>query len=182
MKKNEIGRSMVEMLGVLAIIGVLSFGALAGYSKAMLSIRTNKQLEQYNIIVMAILKYYTEFAKTSEPSFLTQYFIELNEVPSNMIKTNVKYQIYDVFNNPIQIQTHSNSTIFYIFADENSKKVNLATCLNIFKIAQIYQKDVDGVNIYGQRLQKTDINMAKASELCSNKNTGNRYLSIHFER
>ena len=29
------GRSMVEMLGVLAIIGVLSVGAIAGYSKAM---------------------------------------------------------------------------------------------------------------------------------------------------
>ncbi len=30
------GRSMVEMLGVLAIIGVLSVGAIAGYSKAMI--------------------------------------------------------------------------------------------------------------------------------------------------
>ncbi len=36
MKKiNELGRSMVEMLGVLAIIGVISAGGLAGYSKAM---------------------------------------------------------------------------------------------------------------------------------------------------
>ena len=33
--KQESGRSMVEMLGVLAIIGVLSIGAIAGYSKAM---------------------------------------------------------------------------------------------------------------------------------------------------
>ena len=30
MKKNESGRSMVEMLGVLAIIGVLSVGGIAG--------------------------------------------------------------------------------------------------------------------------------------------------------
>ncbi len=35
MKFNELGRSMVEMLGVLAIIGVLSVGAISGYSKAM---------------------------------------------------------------------------------------------------------------------------------------------------
>ena len=34
-KNNQIGRSMVEMLGVLAIIGVLSVGGIAGYSKAM---------------------------------------------------------------------------------------------------------------------------------------------------
>ena len=32
------GRSMVEMLGVLAIIGVLSVGAIAGYSKAMMKV------------------------------------------------------------------------------------------------------------------------------------------------
>ena len=31
------GRSMIEMLGVLAIIGVLSVGGIAGYSKAMLN-------------------------------------------------------------------------------------------------------------------------------------------------
>lgn len=34
-KKNESGRSMVEMLGVLAIIGVLSVGGIAGYRMAM---------------------------------------------------------------------------------------------------------------------------------------------------
>ena len=32
MKINESGRSMIEMLGVLAIIGVLSVGGIAGYS------------------------------------------------------------------------------------------------------------------------------------------------------
>ena len=31
----SVGRSMIEMLGVLAIVGVLSVGGIAGYSKAM---------------------------------------------------------------------------------------------------------------------------------------------------
>ena len=31
----SFGRSMIEMLGVLAIIAVLSVGGIAGYSKAM---------------------------------------------------------------------------------------------------------------------------------------------------
>ena len=39
---NQIGRSMIEMLGVLAIIGVLSVGGIAGYSKAMEKIHVNK--------------------------------------------------------------------------------------------------------------------------------------------
>ena len=35
MKKLQKGRSMIEMLGVLAIVGVLSIGGLAGYQMAM---------------------------------------------------------------------------------------------------------------------------------------------------
>lgn len=49
MKKSydkENGRSMIEMLGVLAIIGVLSVGGIAGYSKAMYRYRLNKTIEE----------------------------------------------------------------------------------------------------------------------------------------
>lgn len=45
MKTNQVGRSMVEMLGVLAIIGVLSVGAIAGYSKAMFKHKQNKTMD-----------------------------------------------------------------------------------------------------------------------------------------
>ena len=41
-KNEQSGRSMVEMLGVLAIIGVLSVGGIAGYSKAMTKFKINK--------------------------------------------------------------------------------------------------------------------------------------------
>ena len=47
---NENGRSMIEMLGVLAIIGVLSVGGIAGYSKAMHKYRINKTIEQITLI------------------------------------------------------------------------------------------------------------------------------------
>ena len=49
-KNNESGRSMIEMLGVLAIIGVLSVGGIAGYSKAMTKYRINKTIEQTTLI------------------------------------------------------------------------------------------------------------------------------------
>ncbi|MBQ8671919.1 MAG: hypothetical protein IJ525_05305 [Alphaproteobacteria bacterium] len=48
--KNQNGRSMIEMLGVLAIIGVLSVGGIAGYSKAMMKYRVNKTIEQITLI------------------------------------------------------------------------------------------------------------------------------------
>ncbi len=49
-KSVQSGRSMIEMLGVLAIIGVLSVGGIAGYSKAMQKYRINKTIEQITLI------------------------------------------------------------------------------------------------------------------------------------
>ena len=37
----QLGRSMIEMLGVLVVIGVLSIVGLTGYSQAMLRIKVN---------------------------------------------------------------------------------------------------------------------------------------------
>lgn len=45
MKQKEQGRSMVEMLGVLAIIGVLSIGGIAGYTMAMNRHKANQILD-----------------------------------------------------------------------------------------------------------------------------------------
>ena len=47
----QCGRSMIEMLGVLAIIGVLSVGGIAGYSKAMTKWKINKAIDEVNTIV-----------------------------------------------------------------------------------------------------------------------------------
>ncbi|MDD3669074.1 MAG: hypothetical protein PHX68_02155 [Alphaproteobacteria bacterium] len=44
-KTNENGRSMVEMLGVLAIIGVLSIGGILGYTTAMNRHRANQIID-----------------------------------------------------------------------------------------------------------------------------------------
>ncbi|MBQ9738286.1 MAG: hypothetical protein IJV75_02085 [Alphaproteobacteria bacterium] len=50
MKKDfESGRSMVEMLGTLAIIGVLSIGGIAGYSYGMDKYRCNKTMNDISL-------------------------------------------------------------------------------------------------------------------------------------
>ena len=56
--KNQNGRSMIEMLGVLAIIGVLSVGGIAGYSKAMQRYRINKTIEQVSQISQNIRTFF----------------------------------------------------------------------------------------------------------------------------
>lgn len=50
--KNETGRSMVEMLGVLAIIGVLSVGGIAGYTSAMRQYRANEIVNATSMLYM----------------------------------------------------------------------------------------------------------------------------------
>ena len=50
------GRSMVEMLGVLAIIGVLSVGAIAGYSKAMFKYKLNQHAQAVNMLINNVLQ------------------------------------------------------------------------------------------------------------------------------
>ena len=52
MIKNESGRSMVEMLGVLAIIGVLSVGGIAGYTTAMRSYKANEIVNATSMLYM----------------------------------------------------------------------------------------------------------------------------------
>ncbi len=51
---TEGGRSMVEMLGVLAIIGVLSVGGIAGYKMAMNKYRANEILNGASMRAMIV--------------------------------------------------------------------------------------------------------------------------------
>lgn len=58
MKDSQSGRSMVEMLGVISIIGVLSVGGIAGYSKAMERWRIYKTANQISYILTHIRTLY----------------------------------------------------------------------------------------------------------------------------
>ena len=67
MKQNQFGRSMIEMLGVLAIVGVLSVGGIAGYSKAMEKWKINKVIEEYSMLMAGLLEYKDNFIKNTPP-------------------------------------------------------------------------------------------------------------------
>ena len=59
-KINNDGRSMIEMLGVLAIVGVLSVTGIAGYSKAMEKWKVNKAVSEYSYILFGALEHLKE--------------------------------------------------------------------------------------------------------------------------
>ena len=61
MKKLESGRSMVEMLGVLAIIGVLSIGGIAGYVLSMNRYRANAMLDVANKYAAIVFSSYQSY-------------------------------------------------------------------------------------------------------------------------
>ena len=83
MKQNENGRSMIEMLGVLAIIGVLSVGGLAGYAKMMAQYRINATLQQ---VQMISAKLSTQAANGGSYEGLSNYTAyRLNALPSEII-------------------------------------------------------------------------------------------------
>ncbi len=65
---SQSGRSMIEMLGVLAIIGVLSVGGIAGYSKAMSMWRINKSIDEYSYFITGLLEYKDNLMKNADTS------------------------------------------------------------------------------------------------------------------
>ena len=66
------GRSMVEMLGVLAVIGVLSIGGLAGYSKAMTYHRANTILSDAQLAYAWMTGIEEIEEGEHKPSFISQ--------------------------------------------------------------------------------------------------------------
>ncbi len=58
--KVQSGRSMIEMLGVLAIVGILSAGGIAGYSMAMESHKINTLLERVLFISQQVRVLYPD--------------------------------------------------------------------------------------------------------------------------
>ena len=85
-RNDQKGRSMVEMLGVLAIIGVLSVGGISGYSKAMAKFKLTKAQDQITMLLMNIR---TAFATSPSYSGLTTATSrEYNIAPGDMFGAN----------------------------------------------------------------------------------------------
>ena len=137
------GRSMVEMLGVLAIIGVLSVGAIAGYSKAMMKYRLNKQAEQLSTIINAVAIYGMQIKAPKIEHVqidLLPTLNKLNYIPKEMLKANDQKYAYDVFNTRIYPLSGYNSdwvspnghyTGIDIILDSGKSARDIQICQNI---------------------------------------------------
>ena len=79
-KINELGRSMVEILGVLAVIGVLSFGGIQGYKYAMDKHRANDIVNEVNMRATDIWHLYQDGEKELPDSPDEDAFPEYGEM------------------------------------------------------------------------------------------------------
>lgn len=96
------GRSMIEMLGVLAIIGVLSVGGIAGYSKAMGMFKDNKQMQQISMLLyntIEIQKDMADMVKQNPQGHWSVIAIlnDLDRIPAGMSLD--ENRLHDVYGN-----------------------------------------------------------------------------------
>lgn len=186
MKQNQYGRSMIEMLGVLAIIGVLSVGGIVGYSKAMEMYKVNKIIQDYNSLIFGLLEYRQSFQKNikGEPN-LTDSIVALNLVPSTWMKLNNMY-LQDSLGNLVNVryrQTNNNYKTFDkegiiidfnlggLNADENghliSNNFNEKICFEMLKnIVQPLHQTINGLILVGASIFYNGDTYCKSDNFC----------------
>ena len=154
-KNASTGRSMVEMLGVLAIIGVLSVGAIAGYGKAMFKYKLNKQTEQINQLISTMVRYKSSLMlnPNSADAPASDYQLvpilkKLGEIPKEMY-TSPDYFIKDSF-----------GTEYYVYNRNNQKSIvtlrtctlernesSFQTCKNLYLITKEWHKEINAIMV-----------------------------------
>jgi len=128
MRCCEKGRSMIEMLGVLAIVGVLSVGGIAGYSKAMTKYKRDTMMTQISELVINIRTLY--FQQTSFEGISKKVLISAGAIPGSM------YDKSDINNSDIKILHAMNGEVL-IFKSYNGTELPDAF--------EIYVKNLDAL-------------------------------------
>ena len=118
---NSFGRSMIEMLGVLAIIGVLSVGGIAGYSKAMEKYKMNKVIGEYSYLIQGLLQHADDLKKLPNNYSLNNLIQALNIVPETW---KVAGLYTDSYGNQVSIFSRSGYIVFDIFFGKTGSKDN----------------------------------------------------------
>ena len=201
---ESVGRSMVEMLGVLAIIGVLSVGAIAGYSKAMMKYKLNQHAQAVNMLINNVLSIKDRLEHT--PNTATFYGTLLYKL--NLLPDGIKYngnanltdmwfkgtiQIYysnDIYTNQNGQQIQNNlGAISFIF-DSNSdtgteicRNIAFAAKENAANVWLLQRYDLVN-NYYGDKYCNNrtnclrDLNLKSVDEICNNCTDENCNLRV----
>lgn len=124
-RNEEAGRSMVEMLGVLAIVGVLSIGGISGYSKAMAKYKVNQTLDQISMLVTNIRSTFGNQA--SYQSLTNTVLVSYGLVDNDMSHGKTDGTLKNAYGGTITVSTADNNLAFTVKYDNIPKNA----CANI---------------------------------------------------
>ena len=171
-KQNQLGRSMIEMLGVLAIVGILSVGGIKGLQKAIHSYRYNKTFDQWAQIIPAVdnyvkqLKKRNRFKAPQHDVYLKSMLKRTKVIPPEMIKENSGY-IYDALNNVIGIYHHTSNYIGFSVWGEGYKKDFYDICRLSLTFGRQYYKTAD---VYFYKNFSQGVGSFKSDHHCTSSN------------
>ena len=115
----SVGRSMIEMLGVLAIIAILSVGGIAGYSKAMEKFKYNKIIHEYTNLVFGLLPFINTLPNQNDENNITNEGItelanSLNLIPKTWHITSSKY-VTDEYGNNLHLFIRNGQLVLDVY-------------------------------------------------------------------
>ena len=148
---TQCGRSMIEMLGVLAIIGVLSVGGIQGFSKAMEMYHWNKAHREWDILVNTMVKYKSELHINNNPPegesklSLIPILKATGDLPDDMPTEENDSYLMDALGNRLRIYSHNTG---YIGIGYFATKNNYTACRMFLTIGSRYYNIVDKIQIY----------------------------------
>ena len=136
---NPIGRSMIEMLGVLAIVGVLSIGGIAGYSKAMNMYKINRWSAYYTELLANLqIAFSTTGTYGDKSEDLTNTVISAGLMPEGMVDANHK----DIFGNRVYVLSRDWGELYgvrlNIQYNMQAGKAAVDCCNKLFEMGQLY--------------------------------------------
>lgn len=96
---NQRGRSMVEMLGVLAIMGVLSIGGIAGFNLAMNRIRAYSIMSATAEIASKLVKKTVDKDSSGQPLPRSAYLSDINYESDTVAGRATDIAVHEVYDN-----------------------------------------------------------------------------------
>ena len=170
-KKTLHGRSMVEMLGVIAIVGVLSVGGLFGIRLGIEKYRTSITLKDIEMMALATADYYKndkDATAVNEDDLYAAGFIEKKQ---------------HVFGAPIYIRVGARTDGFSIILKEIPQKACsglLTADWGDSKAINLAAVDVDGSQ-YGH-FEYLPADPALAARACEGKEASDLTFSFYLNR
>ncbi|MBO5038875.1 MAG: hypothetical protein J6C85_05415, partial [Alphaproteobacteria bacterium] len=148
-------RSMIEMLGVLAIVGILSIGGISAFQKAMTKHKINQTTEEFSQYITEILRYSADFRKMHKNNTSTQFvgIAGASEffLPTKWIRKgsylydSMKNEIWPSIRNDLMGPTRKFLNLGYTLTYGKNKS---DLCVALYNLSQSYTDSIYKVSVY----------------------------------